>query len=346
VETLWFIIVAFMLTMYVILDGFDLGAGIIHLLIAKTEEERRTILNAIGPVWDGNEVWLVAAGGTLYCAFPLVYASGFSGFYLPLMIVLWLLMARASGIELRHQINHGLWTSFWDIVFSASSILLAVFFGAALGNIIRGVPLSREGYFFEPLWTSFTVAPEAGVLDWFTLMMGLVALATLTSHGARFIALKTAGTVRERARMLAGKAWWGVLASSLAALVAAVMIRPGLTVNYEAHPWGYLFLLGGAGGLLGMKATGARGDDRMAFICSSVSIGSMMAATAFGLFPDLLPSSGDSTFALTAYNAAAHEYGLRAGLIWWTIGILLAAGYLIHVYRSFRGTVTLSDDGY
>ena len=193
-EILWFSIVAFMITMYVILDGFDLGAGIIHLFAAKTDTERRTVLNAIGPVWDGNEVWLLAAGGTLYFAFPLLYASSFSGFYLPLMIVLWLLIMRALGIEFRHQLHHPLWKSFWDVVFSVGSILLSIFFGAALGNVIRGVPLQEDGYFFAPLWTSFTVQPEAGILDWFTVIMGLVGFFTLTVHGSNFIAVKTGRT--------------------------------------------------------------------------------------------------------------------------------------------------------
>jgi len=140
-ETFWFIALAFMLIMYVILDGFDLGAGIIHLIAARNNEERRTILNAIGPVWDGNEVWLLASGGVLYFAFPLLYASSFSGFYLPLMMVLWLLMLRAIGIEFRHHIKHTMWQGFWDVIFSLASILLTIFFGAALGNVVRGVPV-------------------------------------------------------------------------------------------------------------------------------------------------------------------------------------------------------------
>jgi cytochrome bd ubiquinol oxidase subunit II len=146
-ETLWFVLVSFMLAMYVILDGFDLGAGIIHLFVGRTDQERRLILNAIGPVWDGNEVWILAAGGTLYFAFPLVYASSFSGFYLPLIIVLWLLMLRGLGIEFRHQIHNPMWSKFWDVVFSFASILLAIFLGAALGNVVRGVPSTQTDIF-------------------------------------------------------------------------------------------------------------------------------------------------------------------------------------------------------
>ena len=195
-EMLWFCAVAFMLCMYVVLDGFDLGAGILHLSIARNNEERRSVLGAIGPFWDGNEVWLIAAGGTLYFAFPLLYASSFSGFYLPLTIVLWLLILRGLGIEMRHQVDHPMWHSFWDATFSAGSALLAIFMGAALGNVVRGVPLGPDGYFFEPLWTSFTVQPDAGILDWFTVLMGLVGLSTLAVHGGNYIAMKTTGDIQ------------------------------------------------------------------------------------------------------------------------------------------------------
>src|SRR5579864_9584328 len=146
--TIWFCLVAIMITVYVLLDGFDLGAGAIHLLVAKTDQERRQVLASIGPVWDGNEVWLIAAGGTLYFAYPALYASAFSGFYLPLMMVLWLLMLRGIGIELRAHMDNPVWRGFFDVVFSVSSALLAIFFGAALGNVIRGVPLGPDGYFF------------------------------------------------------------------------------------------------------------------------------------------------------------------------------------------------------
>jgi cytochrome d ubiquinol oxidase subunit II len=144
-ETTWFCFVAVMIAMYVVLDGFDLGAGIVHLLVARTDAERRAILGSIGPVWDGNEVWLLAAGGTLYFAFPALYASSFSGFYLPLMIVLWLLILRGTSIEFRNHIQSLVWQPLWDAVFAGSSALLAVFFGAALGNVVRGVPLDASG---------------------------------------------------------------------------------------------------------------------------------------------------------------------------------------------------------
>src|SRR5271165_4746805 len=197
--SLWFCIVAVMIATYVVLDGFDLGAGAIYLIAAKTNDERRRVLRAIGPVWDGNKVWLLAAGGTLYFAFPQLYASSFSGFYLPLMIVLWLLMLRAIGIEFRVHIDNPIWTEFFDVVFAVSSILLCVFLGAALGNVVRGVPLDATGYFFEPLWTNFRLGPQTGILDWFTILVGVQALLALMMHGGLWVQLKTHGAVSERA---------------------------------------------------------------------------------------------------------------------------------------------------
>ncbi len=340
-ETFWFIIVAFMVTMYVILDGFDLGAGIIHLIAAKNERERRTILNAIGPVWDGNEVWLIAAGGTMYFAFPRLYASSFSGFYLPLMIVLWLLIVRALGIEFRHQVQNNLWKSFWDTAFSLASLLLSIFLGAALGNVVRGVPLNDKGYFFEPLWTNFRVTADPGILDWFTVLMGLVGFFTLAVHGANFIALKTEGELQQRARSLARKGWWGILLGSAAAFAATWTIRPQIWQNFGEHPWGFLFPLIGVVGLVGMLVSHRSNHDVRAFVSSALFICGMLASTAFGLYPTVLPASTDPALSLTIYNSSAQPYGLGAGLSWWIPGIVLVSGYFVFVYRSFRGKVVL-----
>jgi cytochrome d ubiquinol oxidase subunit II len=347
-ETLWFVLVSFMLTMYVILDGFDLGAGIIHLYAAKTDAERRMILNAIGPVWDGNEVWILAAGGTLYFAFPLVYASSFSGFYLPLIMVLWLLMSRGLGIEFRHQVHNPLWRSFWDSVFSLSSALLAIFLGAALGNIIRGVPLSKEGYFFEPLWTTFTVVPESGILDWYTVIFGLVAFFTLTVHGSSYVAMKSEGDVQLRSRLATGKAWWGVMATTLAGIIATFTLRPELFNNFTNHSWGLLLPLAAFLGLVGVWYHLRKGQDTRMFLSSSLFILGMLGATAFALYPNLLTSSTDPSASLTIHNAAAQAYGLSVGLTWWIVGMVLVSGYFIYVYRSFRGKVTppAEDAGY
>src|SRR5437868_7747848 len=206
-ETVWFILVALMITAYVILDGFDLGAGVLHLIIARTDAERRTVIRTIGPVWDGNEVFLLAGGGTLFFAFPALYASSFSGFSLPLCIVLWLLIGRAIGIEFRHHLDSEVWTSFFDGCFSIASALLAIFFGAALGYIVRGVAIEKDGTFFAPLWTSWRVDNDPGILDWYTVIAALVALVALAVHGALYIAVKTDGVLNQRARKSAALLW-------------------------------------------------------------------------------------------------------------------------------------------
>jgi cytochrome bd ubiquinol oxidase subunit II len=192
-----------MIAVYVVLDGFDLGAGIVHLFVARTEARAAAGAGSIGPVWDGNEVWLLAGGGTLYFAFPALYASSFSGFYLPLMMVLWLLILRGIAIEFRNHIDSLVWQPFWDVVFGGASALLAIFFGAALGNVVRGVPLDRAGEFFLPLWTNFGIGREVGILDWYTALVAVAAFAALTVHGALWVALKTDGELEQRARKVA-----------------------------------------------------------------------------------------------------------------------------------------------
>src|SRR5919201_398983 len=210
-ETLWFVLVCFMLSMYVVLDGFDLGAAAIHLLVARSDNERRMILEAIGPVWDGNEVWLIAAAGTLFFTFPRLYAASFSGFYLPLMIVLWLLMLRGLAVELRSHGNE-VWAALWDALFFVSSGLLAFFFGAAIANVVRGVPLNAQGYFFEPLWTDLDPRSSTpGILDWYTLLIGLLGLAALVLHGASFLRARCVGAIRARAGNIAARAWVATL---------------------------------------------------------------------------------------------------------------------------------------
>lgn len=343
-ETFWFIALAFMMIMYVILDGFDLGTGMFYLGAAKNDNERRTLLNSIGPVWDGNEVWLIAAGGSLFFAFPKLYASSFSGFYLPLTIVLWLLIGRALGIELRKHVDNRLWKSFWDVVFSVSSILLVVFFGAALGNIIRGVPLEANGYFFEALWTTFTVVPHSGILDWFTVLMSIVAVATLMAHGANFISMKTTGELQQRSRNVSRKINPLVLLLSVLMFAATTYIRPELWNNYFHNVWGFIFPLMGLIGLAGMFSFRSKDSDGKAFISSAVFILGMMSGTAFGLYPTLLHSSIDPAYSLTINNSSAGSYGLQVGLIWWIIGMILALGYFGYLFYTFRGKVIITED--
>lgn len=345
-ETLWFIIVAFMIVAYVVLDGFDLGAGVIYLSAARTPAERQTIMRAIGPVWDGNEVWLLAAGGTLYFAFPLLYASSFSGFYLPLMMVLWLLMLRGIGIELRAHMDNPVWRGFFDFVFSASSALLTIFFGAALGNVVRGVPLGPDQYFFEPLWTNFRAGVNNGILDWYTVLTGVIALVTLTAHGALYVAVKTDGVLNQRARDTAKRAWPLQLLLTVAGLIASVAIRPEVLDNYKHHAVGFLIPAVVFGALAVMMHAMIKQSDTTAFLASSLYIVAMLVGAAFALYPVVLPASTDAARSLTIYNASAGHHGLSVGLIWWSLGMIFALGYFFFVYRMFRGKVRLDGEGY
>jgi cytochrome d ubiquinol oxidase subunit II len=345
-ETLWFCLVAFSLTIYVLLDGFDLGAGILHLLVAKTPDERATLLRTVGPVWDGNEVWLVVSAGTIFAVFPALYATAFSGFYLPLMMVLWLIVGRALGIEFRHQIDSPLWKPAWDAVFSLSSGALALFFGVALGNVARGVPIGADGSFFEPLWTDFSPRGATGILDPYTLLAGLAAVAALAQHGGLWVALKTEGELRERTRRAARVAGWAALASTALLTLWTRSVQPQMAARFAAAPWGWLFPLAAGAGLAAAFTFGKRGKDLLAFLGSSAYLAGMMASVAFSVFPYVLPSSIDPARGLTARAAAADPASLRTALAWWIPGVLLAGAYFVFVYRKFRGKVGSTGEHY
>jgi cytochrome bd ubiquinol oxidase subunit II len=343
---IWFWLVAVMLVAYVVLDGFDLGVGILYPILARDERDRQLMLRSIGPVWDGNEVWLLAGGGTLYFAFPLLYASAFSGFYLALMIVLWLLIMRGCSIELRMQVDSGVWRSFFDGLFFFSSALLAIFFGAALANVIRGVPLGADGYFFLPLWTNWRVGDEPGILDWYTVIGGVVAVVALAVHGALYIVVKTDGALQERARLVIRRAWFALLAVTVVSLPATIVARPDSVANYLMYPAAFVIPLLVLSSLAGIFYFCRRESDHLAFACSCSYLTAMMVGAAAGLYPRLLPSSTDPSHDLTIAKALSGPYALRAGLVWWVLGIVLAFIYFFVVYRMFRGKVSLESGGY
>jgi cytochrome d ubiquinol oxidase subunit II len=344
----WFLLVAVMITAYVVFDGFDLGAGVLHLLIAKTDDERRLVIRTIGPVWDGNEVWLLAGGGTLYFAFPLLYASGFSGFYLPLMIVLWLLILRGIGVELRMHFGSPVWRGLFDGCFAIASLLLAVFHGAALGNVIRGVPLQQDGYFFLPLWTDWKVGTQPGILDWYTVIAGVVALVALTVHGAYYVAMKSSGEVNARAWRAAGLLWPVLVALTMGSLAATLYIRPDLLNNYRRHPVLYLIPALVSVFLFSMWRAHRRRNESAVFLSSCGYLAFMLVGAAAAVYPNLLTATTDPALNITVYNAHSGHYALSVGLIWWSIGMVIAAGYFVFIYRTFRGKVmhTPQSEGY
>jgi cytochrome d ubiquinol oxidase subunit II len=343
---LWFWIVAVMLTAYVVLDGFDLGVGALHLLLTRSDEERRMTLRSIGPVWDGNEVWLIAGGGTLYFAFPLVYASSFSGFYLPLMIVLWLLILRGVSVELRSHIAMRVWQSFFDGLFVFSSAVLAIFYGAALANVIRGVPIGDDSYFFLPLWTDWRVGPAPGILDWYTVIGGVLALIALSVHGALYLTTKTEHALQLRARKMVRLLWGPLVVLTIISLIATMIVRPQTLINYTAHPIAYVIPAGVVGSLLALFFFSRHRKDKRAFTASAVYLALMMVGAAVGLYPALLPSSTDPARDITIAKSLTGSYALRVGVIWWGLGILMASGYFIVVYTMFRGKVSTDASGY
>ena len=344
--TLWFWIVALMLTAYVVFDGFDLGVGIVYLFVARTETERAQVLRSIGPVWDGNEVWLLAAGGTLFFAFPLLYAPAFSGFYLPLMMVLWLLILRGVSIELRGHYADPLWRTFFDGLFSFSSVLLTIFFGAAMGNVVRGVPIGADDYFFLPLWTNWQTGVNPGILDWYTVLAGIIALAALSLHGALYLALKTEGDLERRALCIACRTWRATVVLTAAGIPATVLARPASFNNFKGHPVAFLAPLAVIASLGMMRYTMAKGSHLLCFLCSCVYLISMLVGAATGLFPVLLPTVGMAGRDITIDRAISDPHTLRVGLIWWSVGISLALMYSVIVYRQFWGKVPTDAQGY
>ncbi|MFB3778648.1 MAG: cytochrome d ubiquinol oxidase subunit II [Bryobacteraceae bacterium] len=341
-EALWFCLVAVMIAAYVVMDGFDIGAGIIHFFVARSERERRVVLRSIGPVWDGNEVWLLAGGGTLYFAFPGLYASSFSGFYLPLMMVLWLLILRGISIEFRNHIDSPVWKPLWDAGFMVSSALLAIFFGAALGNVVRGVPLDSSGRFFLPLWTDFGVSGALGILDWYTISVGILAFLALTQHGALWVALKTEVQVQLRARRVAQAVWFLVVAMTTLVTILSMRLQPQISANLRDHPWGYVFPAIAVIGLMAILSRSALAS----FLGSCAYLVGMLTSAAFGVFPYVLPARPRADFGLTIHNTATSTYGLQVGLAWWIPGMALAIGYIIFTYRHFAGKVRLEGEGY
>lgn len=347
-ELFWYIILMSMLTIYIILDGYDFGAGIIHLFLAKTEKEKKAITGSIGPFWDANEVWLIAVGGVLFFAFPTLYASSFSGFYLPLILILWLLIFRAIGLELRSQIKNSMWQVVWDKVFGMASLFLALFFGVALGNVVRGVNLGmvtdgisahEPHYFFLPLWNeSFSPLTEhQGVIDWFTLLLGIVAVVALTIHGANWIIFKTNSDINSRLKKAIFNLNIVLVLLVILSLLLWHYIQPQPFQNFIDYPVLWIFPLITLLALFGQFKVKDFKKHGMGFLFSSLFLFGGLASTVASIFPKVLPSTNDINPSLTLYNVAANNYGLSVGVYWFTIAALLVAIYMIVQYRVFKG---------
>lgn len=347
-ELFWYIVLMSMLGIYVILDGYDFGAGIIHLFFAKKEEDKMLITRSIGPFWDANEVWLIAAGGVLFFAFPTLYASSFSGFYLPLIMILWLLIFRAIGLELRSQVQNALWHKIWDKAFGISSLLLALFFGLALGNVVRGVNLgavengvsTQEAiYFFVPLWNpDFSPFSEhLGIIDWFTILLGLVAVVALSIHGANWVIYKTNSSINQKLKGVVFNLNIVLSFLVIVSIFAWGQVNELPFHNYIKYPWLLIFPSIGIFGLLNLFRIKRFKNDGNGFLSSSLFLFGAFASTASALFPVLLPSTNNINPSLTMHNAAADSYGLSIGIYWWIIAFVLVIIYFIIQFRIFRG---------
>ena len=320
--TLWFWTLAAMFTAYAVLDGYDLGVGVAHLGLARNRGERARLLAAIGPVWNANEVWLLAAGGMMVMAFPRLYAAAFSGFYLALILVLWLLVLRGVSIEVRGQFAHPMWNDFWDAVFSLASLLLALLLGVALGNVVRGLPIGANGFFQG----SFAV-----LLNPYAVLIGLLSVVVLSWHGVNFLRGKTEGELQARLGRAAAAGWWLVAAAIAAATAATFATGVDPLLRLRRLPAGAMFpLLVVAGLILSRRAP-------RAFTGSSLVIVGLMGTAATTLFPRLLPSTLDPAFSLTTANAATSAYGLRVAWIGNALALTAVAAYRFYIHRVFRG---------
>ena len=326
--TLAFLILGAMLAVYVLLDGYDLGVGIIHLYVARSDGERAETMASIGPFWNGNEVWLIAAGGTLFALFPLVYASAFSGFYLPFMVVLWLLMFRGIALELRAHFDNDLWHRFFDVTFAVASGLLALLFGVAFGNIVRGVPLDATHYFAGTF--GFLLNPYA-------VGVGLLAVLSLALHGAAWVAMKVPGDPAARAAIVLRVMWPPVVLLTLAITWATFIVHSPWP-NLVAMPWIALAPLASFAGLAGIAFYGLRGDATRTFVASNVYLAGTLAAAAATLFPYLLPGFPNAATGLRIDSSFAAPAAFATMLPVVIAGLALVVAYRTYIVNRLTRT--------
>ncbi|MGA2230636.1 MAG: cytochrome d ubiquinol oxidase subunit II [Tepidisphaeraceae bacterium] len=341
---IWYAILTFMLLMFVVLEGFDIGAGMLQYLVGKTEAERRTVIAAIGPLWSWHEVWLVGFGGTLLLAFPNILAVSFAGFYLAFMLLLWGLILRGISIEFSGHIADPLWRTGWHFCFVASNVLLAILIGAALGNVLRGVPLGADGKFALAFFTDFTPRGGVGILDWYTVSVALFLLITFAGHGANGLAHRTEGPVRDRSLRLAGILWKVIVALLLIISLETWTVRSDLFSAMLHQPFGWLGILCVIGGIIAVFSGLKTGRESLAIIGSGMFISGLVIAGAAGVFPYMLYSTLAPQYSLSAYENAAAGHGLAVALVWWPIALILAVGYFAFIYSHYSGKVKPAQD--
>ncbi|MBW2733580.1 MAG: cytochrome d ubiquinol oxidase subunit II [Deltaproteobacteria bacterium] len=335
-NTLWFVLVGVLLTGYAILDGFDLGVGALHLFV-KEDRDRRILLNSIGPVWDGNEVWLVTGGGALFAAFPEVYASVFSGFYLAFMLLLFMLIFRAVSIEFRSKHPSPRWRRSWDVAFSVGSIGAALLTGVALGNIAYGVPLAADftygGTFFA-------------LLKPYPLVVGLTTVALFTMHANIYLLLKTEGELYERVRSWVKTTVAAFVIMYVATTLFTLLTLPHMMVNLKAYPGLFIVPVLNLLMVLNIPRELSKGHDGLAFLSSCASIVLLMMLFGIGIFPNIVYSIPNPHFSLNIYNAASSALTLKVMTIMAALGMPMVLAYTMGIYWVFRGKVKLDTDSY
>src|SRR5262245_53565247 len=334
---LWVAIVWLAVITWLVLDGRTLGMGALRLFVAESPDERREVLDAIGPMWSWYEVWLVAAGGVLLLAFPAVLAAAFSGYYLALFLIAWLLVLRGIAIELARHLDQPLWLSFWDLVLAWSSALTILVLGVALGNVVRGVPIDESGEFPMAFFTDFRTSGHVGLLDWYSLLIGALNLAAFGAHGTNYLTSQCNGAVRERSRVAGRLLWSATAILGVAVAVATWVVRPDLWAELWSRPLAILLLLAAAGGLVAIVAGYRSGRYPMAFVGSCALIAGLLGARAAASFPILLYSTLDPERSVSAYAAASRHDSLVIALVWWLIAAPLALVWHALASRSFRG---------
>ncbi|HEY8314494.1 MAG TPA: cytochrome d ubiquinol oxidase subunit II [Candidatus Baltobacteraceae bacterium] len=330
-STTAFVLLAVMVTAYVLLDGYDLGTAAITPLIARTSEERAASMESIGPFWNGNEVWLIAAGASLFALFPQAYASSFSGFYLPFMVVLWLLMFRGIALELRSHFVSEMWHGFWDFCFAASSTLLILLFGIALGNIVRGLPLDANGYFLGTF--GFLLNPYA-------LGVGALAVAAVAQHGATWVRLRIDGPPAQRSRTLIGMLWWIVLALYVATSAATIAQRWSLPAH-GVHAWLAFMPVVSLATLIALRVANARGHAGRAFAASSIFLASLLVVSAGTMYPYILPGYPAQRSGLSITDAAPSAVALATTLAVVIVGLCVVVAYTVLVTRRMMRKITV-----
>jgi cytochrome bd ubiquinol oxidase subunit II len=337
----WYVIVSFMLIIYVALDGRNFGAGMLHWLVAKTPEERRQVVAAIGPLWTWHEVWLVGFGGTLVAVFPRLTASAFAGYYLALFLILWGLILRGVSLEVGGHINDRLWQGFWDFVFVFSNFLLAILFGAAAGNVARGVPLDADGNFSMAFFTNFRVRGYVGLLDWYTVSIAIFAAVILAAHGGTYLMLKTEGPVHDRSATWAKYLWASAAPLFLAISVESWVVRPDLPGHAIHNPFCWLGLLVVIVSTIMLISGLSTRQEMRAFVGSNFLLVGLLATGAAAIFPVMLYSTLASENSLTAYAVASSHRAFLLASVWWPAGFALATTCFVFVSRRYAGKVRI-----